>query len=64
VGLNKIWEQFFYDSNLTVKKITAYLNLSLCLLRGMGVQTITKEEPSYYIELIDLWRYFIKNLKG
>ena len=32
------------------------LNMTLCLLRGMGVQTVLRRDPEYYDGMLAVWR--------
>jgi AcrR family transcriptional regulator len=51
-NLNEIWEQFFIGSDLSKQQVTIALNMTLCLLRGMGVQSILREDHEYFTEMI------------
>lgn len=58
-ALDQIWRSFFEDSGLTSAEASATLNATLCLLRGMGVQTVLRDDPAYYRGLLDLWKKLV-----
>jgi AcrR family transcriptional regulator len=55
-ALDAIWRDFFRASGLPPAEIETSLNATLCLLRGMGVQTVLREDPAYYAGLIAWWK--------
>ncbi len=36
------------------------LNATLCLLRGMGVQTVLRDDPDYYRRLLRFWKSILR----
>ncbi len=60
--LDEIWNRYFHDTSLSVARIDTLLNLTLCLFRGMAVQAVLREDPSYYRELIDAWKDILPKL--
>jgi hypothetical protein len=38
------------------------LNLTLCLMRGMGVQMVLRPEPGYYQDMIEAWKALLPQL--
>lgn len=55
-ALDGIWTQFCDPQSRTPHQARIILNLTVCLVRGMGVQTVLRPEPDYYRELIDAWK--------
>ncbi len=55
-ALDQIWRSFFEGSGISEKEVGAMLDATLCLLRGMGVQTVLRDDPAYYQSLLALWR--------
>src|SRR3546814_4234535 len=47
-ALDSIWREFFYGTRLDTVEVNTTLNTTLCLLRGMGVQTVLRQDPPYY----------------
>lgn len=63
-ALDQIWRSFFEDSGLTPAEVGTTLNATLCLLRGMGVQTVLRDDPAYYRGLLDLWKKLVLQSLG
>ena len=55
-ALDAIWQQFFRGSDLNTEEVETSLNMTLCLLRGMGVQTVLRDDPVYYDRLLNAWK--------
>jgi AcrR family transcriptional regulator len=54
-ALDGIWSAFCDQAKRPSRQAQVILNLTLCLVRGMGVQTVLRPEPGYYRELIEAW---------
>jgi len=55
-ALDETWNTFFTIEDRPMSELAVVLNATLCLFRGMGVQTVLREDPAYYRGLIDFWR--------
>lgn len=55
-ALDETWSSFFTIEDRPQSELTTVLNATLCLFRGMGVQTVLREDPAYYRSLIGFWR--------
>jgi len=55
-ALDRIWSHFFARTALSGAEIEVMLNATLCLLRGMGVQTVLRDDPVYYRKLLHYWK--------
>ncbi|MBN1635792.1 MAG: helix-turn-helix transcriptional regulator, partial [Deltaproteobacteria bacterium] len=44
---------FFRETGLTGAGVDILVHFSLCVLRGMGVQTVLKDDPSYYKRMLE-----------
>lgn len=56
-ALDEIWATFFRLKDQEHGRIDITLNLTLCLMRGMGVQTVLQHrDPAYFGELIASWK--------
>lgn len=55
-ALDDIWSHFFAKTGLTGPEVEVMLNATLCLLRGMGVQTVLRDDPLYYRRLLQFWK--------
>ena len=54
--LDEVWRHFFNGSTLNAMEVEVMLNATLCLLRGMGVQTVLRDDPDYYRRLLRFWK--------
>jgi AcrR family transcriptional regulator len=61
-SLNAIWQRFFQAHGVDASTATEALNATLCLLRGMGVQTVLRDEPEYYAGLVAHWKRHLHHL--
>jgi AcrR family transcriptional regulator len=61
-ALDAIWTQFFEPASLSAKQTQVTLNMTLCLLRGMGVQTIQRDDPAYFAEMLASWKDILNRL--
>lgn len=61
-ALDSIWSEFSGPSDLSGREATILLNLSVCLIRGMGVQTVLRHDPAYYRDLLDAWKSILPHL--
>lgn len=59
-SLDAIWRQFFAETGLNPLEIEVMLNATLCLLRGMGVQTVLRDDPVYFRRLLRFWKAVLK----
>ena len=55
-ALDGIWTHFFAGTGLGGADVDVMLNATLCLLRGMGVQTVLRDDPVYYRRLLYFWK--------
>jgi AcrR family transcriptional regulator len=55
-ALDSIWREFFHETRLDTVEVNTTLNMTLCLLRGMGVQTVLRQDPPYYGRLLAGWK--------
>lgn len=61
-ALDVIWSEFCAPQRRPPQQARIILNLTLCLVRGMGVQTVLRPDPGYYRELIDAWKALLPQL--
>lgn len=61
-SLNAIWVQFFSDKPGDEEQIQGTLNLTLCVMRGMGAQTIVRDDQRYFDSLRDQWKAVLKGM--
>lgn len=61
-SLNEIWSSFFVNKTTAPHKVQVLLNTTLCLMRGMGIQTIVREDPRYFAEMQEAWKEILRAL--
>lgn len=61
-ALDGIWEEFCASENITPSHARVVLNLTLCLLRGMGAQTVLRNDPPYYEQMIKVRKAILPDL--
>lgn len=59
-SLNEIWSQFFVTKGGKPAEIELLLNTTLCLMRGMGVQTIVRSDSLYFDSITDYWKRHLR----
>lgn len=55
-ALDSIWRGFFHKSEVSSGNIDTLFNMTLCLMRGMAVQAVLRDDPDYYQEMLTLWK--------
>jgi AcrR family transcriptional regulator len=55
-ALDAIWRHFFDDTAFSSTEVEVMFNATLCLLRGMGVQTVLRDDPVYYRRMLRFWK--------
>ncbi len=61
-GMNEIWSQFFHYEKSSVEKVQLLLNTTLCLMRGMGVQTVIRKDQEYFDGIRNYWKSILHSL--
>jgi AcrR family transcriptional regulator len=54
--LDNIWREFFVGEGHSNHDVAVTLNLTLCVFRGMGMQSVLRDDPSYFRALRDAWK--------
>lgn len=55
-ALDETWRCFFTANKSEHAQLEVILNATLCLLRGMGVQTVLRDDPKYYQRILAFWK--------
>ncbi|MCC0049897.1 MAG: hypothetical protein H6882_12230, partial [Rhodobiaceae bacterium] len=58
--LDNIWREFFSRTELSSADAETILNMTLCMFRGMGVQTVLRDDPDYYQRLLNAWKTHVR----
>ena len=62
-ALDETWQEFFHTASLPDPTVAIILNLTLCLLRGMGLQTVLRPgDEAYYGGLLSAWKSILAAL--
>lgn len=63
-ALDGIWIAFCNTDTRPPREARIILNLTVNLMRGMGVQTVLRPDPDYYRDLIEAWKAVLPQLIG
>lgn len=55
-SLNALWNKAFFDYDASPEQIRLLMNMTLGLLRGLGVQTIQKPDAEYFQSILSGWK--------
>lgn len=61
-ALDELWAGFGDPSAGLPAQARLILNMTVCLMRGMGVQTVLRPDPGYYDDLIRAWKSLLPQL--
>ncbi len=61
-SLNDIWSQFFKYEDISPERVRLHLNTTLCLMRGMGAQTVIRDDQEYFDEIRANWKSILHGL--
>lgn len=61
-ALDGIWIEFEKQGEGRPTATGVALNLTVCLLRGMGVQTVLKKDPEYFASMLEMWKTILPSL--
>jgi AcrR family transcriptional regulator len=63
-ALDATWVEFCNPQTRTPRQARIILNLTVCLVRGMGVQTVLRQDPGYFADMIEAWKALLPQLVG
>ncbi|PAU79428.1 TetR/AcrR family transcriptional regulator [Halomonas salipaludis] len=55
-SLERIWEHLVASAEHTSHQKRVALNATLCMMRGMGAQSIWRDDPELYRDMLVFWR--------
>lgn len=61
-ALDTIWQSLHAENGENAHQTVVVLNLTVCLMRGMGVQTVLRTDKPYYDEMVALWKQILPTL--
>ncbi len=59
-ALDAIWRRLFEGIGFKDHEVEDMLNATLCFLRGMGVQSVLRDDPVYFDRLLRFWKAVLK----
>jgi hypothetical protein len=60
--LDEIWETLFPDTSGMARTRRIALNTTLCLLRGMATQSIWRDDPQLFLDMLEFWKTSLGNM--
>ncbi|MDV6226972.1 TetR/AcrR family transcriptional regulator [Nitratireductor aquimarinus] len=63
-ALDGIWSELHREEDCPPHEAQIVLNLTICLLRGMGIQTVLKDDPEYFSSMLEAWKAILPHLVG
>lgn len=60
--LDAVWSELCDPAKRTSHEASIILNMTLCLVRGMGVQSVLRPEPAYFEELLSAWKRILPDI--
>lgn len=64
VTLDEIWELVFTGSTLPPGERRRALTATLCFLRGLGVQSVWRDDPRFFAEMTAYWKTLMRGWIG
>ncbi|EAR52695.1 putative transcriptional regulator [Oceanicola granulosus HTCC2516] len=61
-ALDGIWSEFEKQAEGQPATTRVALNMTVCLVRGMGVQTVLKDDPAYFRAILEAWKAILPQL--
>ncbi|GGY05762.1 TetR family transcriptional regulator [Litchfieldella qijiaojingensis] len=61
-SLEHIWEQLVVSAEHTSHHKRVALNATLCMMRGMGAQSIWRDDPELYRDMLEFWKQTLLDL--
>ncbi|MBE9640316.1 TetR/AcrR family transcriptional regulator [Salipiger pacificus] len=58
-GLEAIWSHVAEKTSCDPKQASVILNMTMCLFRGMIAQTILRDDPDYYRDMLTQWKQIL-----
>lgn len=63
--IDKVWSRYFLEdpsgetsaADADQKRL---LNLTFCVLRGIALQTVLREDPQFYTDMMEVWKMILK----
>lgn len=60
-GLDAVWTALAERTGADPHRVGVVMNATMCLIRGMIAQTVLRDDPPYYAELLSFWKAQIRS---
>ncbi len=61
-GLDAVWMALATRRGADPTHTRTVMNATMCLVRGMITQTVLREDPDYYVEMLNFWKAQVRQL--
>ncbi|HEY0295471.1 MAG TPA: TetR/AcrR family transcriptional regulator [Bordetella sp.] len=61
-ALDAVWVELYRDAPISARHAQVVLNMTVCLIRGMGVQTVYRGDADYFDSMLRLWKSVLRGL--
>lgn len=55
-ALDAVWVRFFENTGVSPERAKLAFNTTLCILRGMGLQSVLRSDKAYFDALLSAWK--------
>ena len=62
--LDKIWSELSRNAGIAPDKAAVVLDMMLCLLRGMCLHTVLRDDEDYFNNILAMWRESLPHVLG
>jgi AcrR family transcriptional regulator len=59
-ALDTIWSRLSERYGVPAERIRVTMNATMCLIRGMIAQTVLREDPAYFRQILDYWKAHLR----
>ena len=59
--IDTVWSQYFLDAEATAE-MKRRLNLTFCVMRGIALQTILRDDEEFYTAMMNDWKEMLKSM--
>lgn len=59
-ALDTIWTRLAESHRVAPEQVRIAMNASMCLIRGMIAQTVLRDDPAYYGEMLNYWKAHLR----
>ena len=60
--LDSVWSRYFLDDSATAE-MRRLLNLTFCVMRGIALQTVLRDDDAFYDAMMSDWKEIMKRMR-